>query len=215
MKTKIEKTTKLNNGDVIVINTQQNEEMIAIFNRFGDNNTLFIYIQMDSLVEELYFNDVGWDFPYYLDKIQYRLATDLEKNRLYYALYTHFIMDYDCNWSNHFTDSSYFDILDCLLEAFRIKVNEDDDNFDYPEFMQEIRNYIWDRCCLVLGVSEEKIIETIGAKIRNKLTPIVNLIELNKMLTSGNKCIDKQLHDLILNTLESCENSVEWLKNIE
>lgn len=215
MKTKIEKTTKLNNGDVIVINTQQNEEMIAIFNRFGDNNTLFIYIQMDSLVEELYFNDVNWDFPYYLDKIQYRLATDLEKNRLYNALYRYFTEEYDYDWSNHFTDSSYFDILDCLLEAFCIKVNEDDDNFDYPEFMQEIRNYIWDRCCLVLGVSEEKITETIGAKIRNKLTPIVNLIELNKMLTSGNKCIDKQLHDLILNTLESCENSVEWLKNIE
>jgi hypothetical protein len=87
--------------------------------------------------------------------------------------------------------------------------------------MQEIRNYIWDMCCLVLGVEDEnnteegKTVETIGAKIRNKLTPIVNLIELNKMLTSGNKCIDKQLHDLILNTLESCENSVEWLKNIE
>ena len=215
MKTKIEKTTKLNNGDVIVINTQQNEEMIAIFNRFGDNNTLFIYIQMDSLVEELYFNDVNWDFPYYLDKIQYRLATDLEKNRLYNALYRYFTEEYDYDWSNHFTDSSYFDILDCLLEAFCIKVNEDDDNFDYPEFMQEIRNYIWDMCCLVLGVSEEKTVETIGAKIRNKLTPIVNLIELNKMLTNGNKCIDKQLHDLILNTLESCENSVEWLKNIE
>ncbi len=215
MKTKIEKTTKLNNGDVIVINTQQNEEMIAIFNRFGDNNTLFIYIQMNSLVEELYFNAVDWDFPYYLDKIQYRLATNLEKNRLYYALYTYFIMDYDCKWSNHFTDSSYFDILDCLLEVFCIKVNEDDENFEYPEFVQDIRNYIWDMCCLVLGVSEEKITETIGAKIRNKLTPIVNLIELNKMLTSGNKCIDKQLHDLILNTLESCENSVEWLKNIE
>ena len=215
MKTKIEKTTKLNNGDVIVITDPREVEMIAIFNRFGDNNTLFIYIQMNSLDEELYFNAVDWDFPYYLDKIQYRLATDLEKNRLYNALYTYFTMDYDCNWMNHFTDSSYFDILDCLLEAFCIKVNEDDDNFDYPEFMQEIRNYIWDRCCLVLGVSEEKITETIGAKIRNKLTPIVNLIELNKMLTSGNKCIDKQLHDLILNTLESCENSVEWLKNIE
>ena len=218
MKTEIENTTKLNNGDVIVINTQQNEEMIAIFNRFGDNNTLFIYIQMDSLVEELYFNDVNWDFPYYLDKIQYRLATDLEKNRLYYALYTYFIMDYDCKWSNHFTDSSYFDILDCLLEVFCIKVNEDDDNFEYPEFVQDIRNYIWDMCCLVLGISsdinteEEKITETIGAKIRNKLTPIVNLIELNKIMIGNNKCTDKQLQDLISQTLEVCEESIEWLK---
>jgi hypothetical protein len=215
MKTKIEKTTKLNNGDVIVITDPRGVEMIAIFNRFGDNNTLFIYIQMNSLDEELYFNDVNWDFPYYLDKIQYRLATDLEKNRLYNALYRYFTEEYDYDWSNHFTDSSYFDILDSLLEVFCIKVNEDDDNFDYPEFMQEIRNYIWDRCCLVLGVSEEKITETIGAKIRNKLTPIVNLIELNKIMIGNNKCTDKQLQDLISQTLEVCEESIEWLKNIE
>lgn len=60
-----------------------------------------------------------------------------------------------------------------------------------------------------------KTVETIGAKIRNKLTPIVNLIELNKMLISEKKCIDNQLNDLILNTLESCESSVEWLKNVK
>lgn len=212
---------QLKTGDVIVITDPRGVEMIAIFNRFGDNNTLYIYIQMGSLVEELYFNDVNWDFPYYLDKIQYRLATDLEKNRLYNALYRYFTEEYDYDWSNHFTDSSYFDILDCLLKTFCIKVNEDDEDFDYPDFVQDIRNYIWDMCCLVLGVSSEinteerKTVETIGAKIRNKLTPIVNLIELNKMLISEKKCIDNQLNDLILNILESCESSVEWLKNME
>lgn len=144
---------QLKTGDVIVITDPRGVEMIAIFNRFGDNNTLYIYIQMGSLVEELYFNDVNWDFPYYLDKIQYRLATDLEKNRLYNALYRYFTEEYDYDWSNHFTDSSYFDILDCLLEVFCIKVNEDDEDFDYPDFVQDIRNYIWDMCCLVLGVS--------------------------------------------------------------
>lgn len=57
--------------------------------------------------------------------------------------------------------------------------------------------------------------ETIGAKIRNKLTPIVNLIELNKLMISNNKCTDKQLQDLISQTVEVCEESIEWLKNIE
>ena len=59
------------------------------------------------------------------------------------------------------------------------------------------------------------MIETIGAKIRNKLTPIVNLIELNKIMIGNNKCTDKQIQDLISQTLEVCEESIEWLKNIE
>ena len=59
------------------------------------------------------------------------------------------------------------------------------------------------------------MIETIGAKIRNKLTPIVNLIELNKIMIANNKCTDKQLQDLISQTLEVCDESIEWLKNIE
>lgn len=163
---------QLKTGDVIVITDPRGVEMIAIFNRFGDNNTLYIYIQMGSLVEELYFNDVNWDFPYYLDKIQYRLATDLEKNRLYNALYRYFTEEYDYDWNNHFTDSSYFDILDCLLEVFCIKVNEDDEDFDYPDFVQDIRNYIWDMCCLVLGVSSD-----INTEERKT-------VELNKMLIS-------------------------------
>ena len=57
----------------------------------------------------------------------------------------------DTKYSYHFTDSSYFDILDCLLEAFCIHVSEKD-AWDYPEFVQDIRNYIWDICCNVLGV---------------------------------------------------------------
>lgn len=38
---------QLKTGDVIVITDPRGVEMIAIFNRFGDNNTLYIYIQVN------------------------------------------------------------------------------------------------------------------------------------------------------------------------
>ena len=150
-----EKTDNLNNGDVIVIDTPQAfNYAFAIFNKFGDNNTLHIYIELNSITGELYFPCNNFEFSYDMDKITYRLATDLEKNKLYNALYSYFTEDYDYDWSSHFTDSSYFDILDCLLEAFCIHVSEED-NWDYPEFVQDIRNYIWDICCNVLGVKND------------------------------------------------------------
>lgn len=150
-----EKTGNLNNGDVIVIDRPQAfNYAFAIFNKFGDDNTLHIYVELNSITGDLYFPCDDFDFSYDMDKITYRLATDLEKNKLYNALYSYFTEEYDYDWSSHFTDSSYFDILDCLLEAFCIHVSEED-NWDYPEFVQDIRNYIWDICCNVLGVKND------------------------------------------------------------
>ena len=149
------KTDNLNNGDVVVIDRQQTSDYVfAIFNKFGDDNTLHIYAELNSITGDLYFPCDDCDFSYDMDKITYRLATDLEKNRLYNAFYSYFTEDYDYDWHLHFTDSSYFDILDCLLEAFCIHVSEEDD-WDYPEFVQDIRNYIWDICCNVLGVKSD------------------------------------------------------------
>ena len=139
-----EKTDNLNNGDVVVIsNPQTFDYVFAIFDKFGDNGTLHIYVELNPITGDLYFPCDDYDFSYDMDKITYRLATDLEKNKLYNAFYSYFTEDYDYEWDYHFTDSSYFDILDCLLEAFCIHVSEKDD-WDYPEFVQDIRNYIWD-----------------------------------------------------------------------
>ena len=150
-----EKTDNLKNGDVIVISKPQTSDYVfAIFNKFGDNGTLHIYTELNPITGDLYFPFDDYDFSYDMDKITYRLATELEKNRLYNAFYSYFTEDYDYEWSYHFTDSSYFDILDCLLEAFCIHVSEEDD-WDYPEFVQGIRNYIWDICCNVLGVKDD------------------------------------------------------------
>lgn len=148
-------TDNLNNGDVVVISKPQTFDYVfAIFNKFGDNGTLHIYTELNPITGDLYFPCDDYDFSYDMDKITYRLATDLEKNKLYNAFYSYFTEDYDYEWYLHFTDSSYFDILDCLLEAFCIHVSEKD-AWVYPEFVQDIRNYIWDICCDVLGVKND------------------------------------------------------------
>ena len=142
------------NGDVIAIRNPRGVEMIAIFDKFGTDSTLHIYVEFDTSEVELYFKCEEFDFCYDIDKIEYRLATDAEKENLYYHLFIHFTEDWDHTWMNHFTDSSYFDILDCLLDAFSIKVSEED-GWDYPEFVQDIRNYIWDECCFALQIESD------------------------------------------------------------
>lgn len=143
--------TNFKNGDVIAIRNPRGVEMIAIFDKFGSNNTLHIYVEYDTSEVELYFKCEECDFCYDLNKIEYRLATDAEKENLYYHLFIYFTEDWDHTWDNHFTDSSYFDILDCLLDTFCIKVSEED-GWDYPDFVQDIRNYIWDECCRALQI---------------------------------------------------------------
>ena len=146
--------TTFKNGDVIAIRNPEGVETIAIFDKYGSDSTLHIYVELDTSEVEIYFKCEDYDFCYDIDKIEYRLATDAEKENIYYHLFLHFTEDWDPHWMNHFTDSSYFDILDCLLYELCIKVSEEDD-WDYPEFVQEIRNYIWDECCRALQIEPD------------------------------------------------------------
>ena len=143
--------TTFKNGDVIAIRNPRGVETIAIFDKFGSNSTLHIYAEFDTSEVELYFKCEDYDFCYDIDKIEYRLATDAEKETIYHHLFDHFTEDWDPTWMNHFTDSSYFDILDCLLYELCIKVSEED-GWEYPDFIQDIRNYIWDECCRALQI---------------------------------------------------------------
>ena len=146
--------TTFKNGDVIAIRNPRGVETIAIFDKFGSNSTLHIYAEFDTSEVELYFKCEDYDFCYDIDKIEYRLATDAEKETIYHHLFDHFTEDWDPNWDNHFTDSSYFDILDCLLYELCIKVSEED-GWEYPDFIQDIRNYIWDECCRALQIKSD------------------------------------------------------------
>ena len=147
--------TKLKKGDVIAINWD-GTKMLAIFEKFDttfcNQDGLHIYTEMDMRSNELYFKTDDCEFSYELRDITYRLADDNEKNTLYNAIGKHFTEEYDKDWYNHFTDSSYFDIQDYLLDVFRIKVREYDDDLIYPDFINDIHTYIWDKLSDVMGV---------------------------------------------------------------
>lgn len=151
--------TNLKKGDVIVIKCGDNEN-IAIFDCIKEPGvnpvtTLHIYIEIginEYCVENLILKDKDYDFSYDLDAISYRLATNKEKNQLYKSIGKHFTEEYDKDWYNHFTDSSYFDIQDYLLDIFCIEINEYDDDLIYPDFINDIHIYIWDKLCEAMGV---------------------------------------------------------------
>ena len=144
----------LKKGNVIVI-SWNSHNMLAIFDKFGktygDCDALFIYAEMDLETNELYFRTDDCEFSYELTDISYRLATEEEKNTLYNAIGKYFTEEYDKDWYNHFTDSSYFDIQDFLFDVFCIKVEEYDNDMIYPDFVDEIHSYIWEKLCKSMG----------------------------------------------------------------
>ena len=78
-----------------------------------------------------------------------REAHDFEKKLLFDALVRGF-KDHDLGWANHFTDSSYFDILDWLCLEFDVDLDANQ-NTTLGETINEIQNYIWDELCKETG----------------------------------------------------------------
>lgn len=145
---------ELKNGDVIVM-TIHRDDVIAIFNKI--DKSLWGTIDAFHLYAELYKNSLTCigdtnECAVDINDIHYRLATDEEKHEIYNALGRRFTGDYDKDWYNHFTDSSYFDVQDFLFDVFGINVEYYDNDMIYPDFIDEIHNYIWDGLCNALGV---------------------------------------------------------------
>jgi hypothetical protein len=152
-------STDLKRGDIIVI-SHYNKENIAIFDcikepGFNPETTLHIFIEMDinnNCCDGLILKDKDYDFSYDLNTITYRTATDEEKTKIYNTIGKYFTEEYDKDWYKHFTDSSYFDIQDYLFEIFCIEVHEYDNDLIYPDFINDIHTYIWDKLCEAMGV---------------------------------------------------------------
>ncbi len=94
-------------------------------------------------------NGSTWDLDVEFDEI--RPAHDFEKKLLFDRLVYKFKL-YDPKWDKHFTDSTYFDILDWLAWVFDVDL-DDEANPDSPigETISEIQNYIWDSLCKETG----------------------------------------------------------------
>lgn len=178
---------ELKNGDVIAINWGCLRR-IAIFEKFDttgcNQDRLYIYAEIDMCSKELFFKPHDCDFSYELRDITYCLADDNEKNTLYNAIGKHFTEEYDKDWYYHFTDSSYFDVQDYLLDVFQIKVREYDDDLIYPDFINDIHNYIWDGLCDAMKMPNE--------------------VETFEFIPISNEMVNKQ---------EFIEKLEKWIKN--
>ena len=157
------KNTNLKKGDVIAINWGD-KKMLAIFEKFdtntyifGKQDVLFVYIEMNMSSKKLILKPTDCELYYELRDITYRLADENEKNTLYNAIGKNFEVEYDKYWYNHFTDSSYFDIQDYLFSVFGIEVGYYDDDLIYPDFINEIHTYIWDKLCKAMNVTDTDV----------------------------------------------------------
>jgi hypothetical protein len=177
---------ELKNGDVIVITTH-GDDFIAIFNKidkslWGTNDAFHLYADLykNSLTCIGDTNECAYD----INDIHYRHASDEEKHEMYNALGKRFTDDYDKDWYNHFSDSSYFDVQDFLFDVFGINVEYYDNDMIYPDFINEIHKYIWDGLCDAMKMPNE--METF------EFTPV------------SNEMVNKQ---------EFIEKVIEWVKN--
>ena len=143
--------TKLKNGEVIIMIDEYDTTRIIIVNKVIGNHRLYTYVELDD-VGDVFFEKYEPGVYHGLNNCVCREAEDEEKDKLYNAIGKHFTEEYDKDWYNHFTDSSYFDIQDYLLDVFCIKVEEYDDDLIYPDFIDEIQNFIWDKLCDAMGV---------------------------------------------------------------
>lgn len=183
----------LKNGDVIV------------FTHYGDRIAIFNDIKKDDISGQLKFNtyvefvdmnDIFFEkdepgYSYILEDMQFRLATEEEKYTLYNAIGKYFTEDYDKDWYNHFTDSSYFDIQDFLFDVFCIKVVEYDDDLIYPDFINEIQIYIWKRLCKSMGY-EDEYNDEFGIELVNKKEFIAKLKTWLKINTNWDMEYDEE-----------------------
>ena len=143
----------LKNGDIVRIQMCNNEIVTGILQCVNKKfKTLDLYCcSPENSISYVIFSQGGQYCPRIEEIQNIRLALEEEKNTLYNAIGKYFTEEYDKDWYNHFTDSSYFDVQDFLLDMFCIKVEEYDNDMIYPNFVDEIHHYIWEKLCEALG----------------------------------------------------------------
>lgn len=182
---------ELKNGDVIVITTH-GDDFIAIFDKidkslWGPSVAFHLYADLYksslSCVGDI--DECAVD----INDIHYRLATDEEKHEMYNALGKRFTDDYDKDWYNHFTDSSYFDVQDFLFDIFGINVEYYDNDMIYPDFIDEIHTYIWNGLCNAMKMPDE--VETF------EFTPVsIEMVNKQEFIAKAVKYLEANFPDI-------------------
>lgn len=138
----------LKTGDIIRIQMCNNEIVTGILQCVNKKfKTLDLYCcTPENSLSYVIFSQGGQYCPRIEDIQDIILALEDEKCTLYNAIGKYFTEKYDKDWYNHFTDSSYFDVQDYLFDVFCINVD-----LIYPDFINEIHTYIWDKLCEAMG----------------------------------------------------------------
>ena len=142
----------LKKGDVLAITNYNNR--LVIVDKIKCDKTysspqLYTYAELDGGFCIRFKKNDMHNF-YLFEDIIVRYATEEEKNTMYNAIGKHFTEEYDKDWYNHFTDSSYFDVEDYLLDVFC----EYDYDLIYPAFINNIQTYIWDKLRKAMNASD-------------------------------------------------------------
>jgi hypothetical protein len=134
------------------------ETRIIIVDRVEQSMTgvykLYTYAELDIECNDIFLEKYEPGYAYDVKYCSFRPAEEEEKIKLYHALGKEFTEEYDTDWYEHFTDSSYYDIQDFLFDVFCIKVEEYDNDLIYPVFVDDIQKYIWCKCCEAVGMSD-------------------------------------------------------------
>lgn len=164
------KYTDLKNGDIVVMTSEYNESRIIIVDRVEQSITgvykLYTYAELDIENDDMFLEKYEPGYSYDVKYCSFRPAEEEEKITLYNALGKEFTEEYDTDWYEHFTDSSYYDIQDFLFDVFCIKVEEYDNDLIYPAFVDNIQRYIWCKCCEAVGMPDEFNEEPEEKKVR-------------------------------------------------
>lgn len=150
--------TDLKNGDIVAMTDKYNDTRIVIVDKVEQSMTgidkLYTYAELDIECNDLFLEKYEPGYSYDVKDCSFRLAEEEEKIKLYHALGKEFTEEYDTDWYKHFTDSSYYDIHDFLVDVFCIKVEEYDNDLIYPDFVDDIQRYIWCKCCEAVGMPD-------------------------------------------------------------
>ena len=155
--------TDLKNGDIVAMIGFDNEKRIIIVDRIEQNISgdykLYTYAELDINTNfgedlELFLEKYEPGYSYNVKDWTFESVEEEDKIKLYHALGKEFTEEYDSDWYEHFTDSSYYDIQDFLFDVFCIKVEEYDNDLIYPVFVDDIQKYIWCKCCEAVGMPD-------------------------------------------------------------
>lgn len=151
----IEYFSKYKSGDIIRIKGIFGIDFIGIFNKIEDE-TIYLYCAHYADMNNICYVKDGKYCSIHIDNIHAcLLATENEIREFYNKIGKYFTEEYDKDWYNHFTDSSYFDVQDFLFDIFCIKLEEYDNDMIYPKFVDEIHHYIWNRLSEVINEGNE------------------------------------------------------------